>query len=57
LTGIDPIQSFWAVFPEFEEFHEIDNQNIDGEPLLVAPVLKENATSIHVVNPYEFGTY
>lgn len=50
-TGIPPVLPLFALYPEIDEMHDIDDQFILGQSLMVAPVLEENAKQKKIVKP------
>lgn len=50
-TGIPPVLPLFALYPEQDDFHDVDDQFIFSESLLVAPILVENAQTKKIVKP------
>jgi alpha 1,3-glucosidase len=50
-NGRSPIVPLWLEWPEVDGLHDIDNEGLLGDSLLVAPVTIENATSVRITKP------
>lgn len=50
-TGIPPSLPLFALYPEIDEFHDIDDEFVFADSLLVAPVLIEDAKTKKIVKP------
>lgn len=50
-TGIPPVLPLFALYPEINEFHDISDQFIFANSLLVSPVLQENAQTKKIIKP------
>ncbi|KAK8838274.1 hypothetical protein M9Y10_035695 [Tritrichomonas musculus] len=51
LTGVPPILPLFALFPEVDSLHDVDDHFVLGQSLLVAPVVEEDAKVRSIVKP------
>ncbi|KAK8835226.1 hypothetical protein M9Y10_017579 [Tritrichomonas musculus] len=50
-TGIPPVLPLFALYPEVENLHDVDDQFILGQSLMIAPIVDENAAKRTIIIP------